>query len=86
MSRLLQTPFFDSEGNCNGCGILVLHRLILTVTWTCLANVALIMPLFRQTTITYYIHSTIMWVLVICTTVGIVAEITIWDGRLGPAS
>ncbi len=84
MERILQQ--FSDDGNCNGCGIYTLHRLALTIAWTGLANIAMIMPLFRQTILTYYIHSTIMWIVAICTAIGVFAEIVVWDGRLEAAA
>ena len=62
---------FDDEGNCNGCGILTLHRLTLTVMWTGVANLGLLAPLFRHSVLSYYVHSISMWIVAIFTFVGV---------------
>ena len=56
--------------------------MILTVGWCGVANLGLIMPLFRQSVVTFYLHAICMWGVVVCTAVGVIGEIIVWDGRI----
>lgn len=58
------------------------HLLILTITWAGLANIGLIAPLFRHTIFAYYLHSVIMWLVVIFTLVGSFLPIVGEGGQL----
>ena len=47
-----------------------MHLLILTIMWAGVANLGILVYMWRQTVITYYLHAIIMWVLAIFTFVG----------------
>ena len=47
-----------------------MHLTVLTIMWAGVANLGILVYMFRQTVITYYLHAIIMWVLAIFTFVG----------------
>jgi formate-dependent nitrite reductase membrane component NrfD len=66
----------DDEGGGEGEGdAFNLHLLSLTIMWAGVANLGLIVPLFRQTTVTYYLHTLLMWIVCIFTFVGSYMEL-----------
>ena len=46
--------------------------MILTVGWCGVANLGILVQLFRQTKVTYYLHALCMWGVVVCTAVGVI--------------
>lgn len=59
-----------------------MHLLVLTIVWAGVANLGLIVPLWRQTVLTYYLHAIIMWVLAIFTFVGSFMELVVESGDI----
>ena len=59
-----------------------MHLLILTIMWAGVANLGILVYMWRQTVITYYLHAIIMWVLAIFTFVGSFFELVAESGEI----
>ena len=74
-------PLVGDDGG--GLGALFqMHLLILTIMWAGVANLGMLVYLWRQTVITYYLHAIIMWVLAIFTFVGSFFELVAESGEI----
>jgi membrane protease YdiL (CAAX protease family) len=49
------------------CPAIDFHRILLAVTWTIVANAGIFSLLHKRSKLTYYVHSTLMWIVTILT-------------------
>ena len=71
------------EGDSNTGAAYQFHLLSLTIIWAGAANLGLIVPLFRHSVVTYYLHAIIMWVVAIFNFAGCFMELVVEEGELG---
>ena len=86
MERTLheQDPTLVGDGDGNDLmAAYDFHLLVLTIIWGGVVNIGLIVPLFRHTVITYYLHAFIMWIVAIFNFAGCFMELVVESGELG---